>query len=202
MVRFRPRVNNVILEMQSFFGFNNTLKGLYAEVFLPIVYTNWDLNMRECIINEGKNDYAPGYFNPEGVKRNNLLDGFIQYMSGYRLPNIANLTFQPLCFGKMSACSLRATHCAELRANLGYDYFIHDLHHVGLKMQLAAPLGNRPQSLYLFEPIVGNQRHWELGIGFTAHALVWDNPAEEERVEEEYFNFFVIILTIFLEFIN
>ena len=52
MVRFRPRVNNVILEMQSFFGFNNTLKGLYAEVFLPIVYTNWDLNMRECILNE------------------------------------------------------------------------------------------------------------------------------------------------------
>ena len=43
IVRFRPRVNNVIVEGQSFWGFNNVVKGLYAEMFLPLVYTNWDL---------------------------------------------------------------------------------------------------------------------------------------------------------------
>lgn len=190
MVRFRPRVNNVIFEMQSFFGFNNVIKGLYAELFLPIVYTNWDLNMREAVIDPGTNGYAPGYFNAQGVNRTDLLNGFMQYISGYSIPNINNLTFQPLRFGKMSPCSQRATHCAELRANLGYDFFIQDMHHVGIKMQVAAPLGNRPKALYLFEPIVGNQHHWELGVGFTSHALVWDNEPQEERVDF-YINFLV-----------
>ena len=183
MVRFRPRVNNVIVELQSFFSCNNIKKGLYAELFLPVVYTNWDLNMREALIEEGENNYAPGYFNMSGVNRENLLNGFMQYISGCTVANIAHLTFHPLQFGKMSPCSLRAVHCAELRANVGYDHFIQDIHHIGIKMQIAAPLGNRPKGMYLFEPIVGNQHHWELGIGATAHALVWSNEAEEERVD-------------------
>lgn len=183
MVCFRPRVNNVVVEMQSFFGFNNVVKGLYAELFLPIVYTNWDMNMKEAIIDPGKNGYAPGYFNPEGVDHDDLLGGFMQYISGCRVPTISNVTFHPLHFGKMSPCSQRAIHCAELRANLGYDHFIQDLHHVGIKMQLAAPCGNRPQGIYLFEPIIGNQHHWELGLGVTAHAVVWSNPAQEEHVD-------------------
>lgn len=190
MVRFRPRVNNVVIELQSFFSCNSTKKGLYAELFLPIVYTNWDLNIREALINEGENGYAPGYFNPEGVSRDNLLDGFMQYISGYATPNIDNLIFHPLQFGKMSPCSLRAIHCAELRGNLGYDHFIEDIHHIGIKMQVAAPLGNRPNAVYLFEPVVGNQHHWELGMGATAHALVWDNEIEEERVDF-FMNFIV-----------
>lgn len=183
IVKFRPRVNNVILELQSFFGFNHLKKGLYAEVFLPIVYTNWDLNIKEMVINRGENGYAPGYFNTNGVTRTNLIDNFIHYISGCSVPHINDLTFHPLRNGKMSLCSQRAIHCAELRGNLGYDHFIHNMHHVGIKMQLAAPFGNRPRGIYLFEPIVGNQHHWELGIGGTAHALMWDNPATDEKVD-------------------
>ncbi|HLC07456.1 MAG TPA: hypothetical protein VJJ26_04690 [Candidatus Babeliales bacterium] len=183
VVRFRPRVNNVIVEMQSFFGFNHAKKGLYAELFLPLVYTNWDLNMKECVTNPGENGYAPGYFNESGVDNTDLLKQFTQYISGCSVPIISGLTFHPLIYGKMSPCQQRAVHCAELRANLGYDHFIHDLHHIGVKMQVAAPLGNRPKGIYLFEPIVGNQHHWELGIGTTVHTLVWDNPETDEKVD-------------------
>ncbi len=183
LVHFRPRVNNVIVELQTFFGFNNLKKGLYAELFFPVVYTNWDLNMQEIVINPGTNGYVPGYFNTQGVDHDHLVTKFTQYISGCRVPDIAGLTFQPLQQGKMAKHSLRATHAAELRGNLGYDHFIHDLHHVGVKIQVAAPLGNKPQGIYLFEPIVGNQHHWELGLGVTAHAVMWDNPAHEEKVD-------------------
>ena len=182
-VRFRPRVNNVIVETQSFFGFNNIKKGLYAELFLPIVYTNWDLNIKETVINSGTNDYVPGYFNPSGVDRSDLVAKFSHYISGCVIPNINGLTFQPLTHGKMSLHSRRAVHFAELRINLGYDHFIHDEHHVGLKTQLAIPLGNRPNGEFLFEPIVGNQHHYELGIGVTAHTVAWENSATEEKID-------------------
>jgi hypothetical protein len=183
IVRFRPRVSNVIVEIQSFFGCNTIKKGLYAELLLPIVYTNWDLNIKETIIDSGINDYAPGYFNPDGVERSNLLHSYSNYISGCATPSITSLTFQPLMHGKMSPCSQRLVHCAELRTNVGYDHFIHDTHHVGLKMQFAIPLGNRPHGNYLFEPIVGNQHHYELGIGVTAHGVPWDNPTEEEQID-------------------
>jgi len=183
IVRFRPRVNNVIVEAQSFFGFNALKKGLYAELFLPIVYTNWDLNIRECITDIGKNNYAPGYFSPQEVENENLLSSFSSYISGFATPTIDNLLFYPLTFGKMSLCALRSVHCAELRINLGYDHFIHNIHHIGGKIQLAAPLGNRPEACYLFEPIVGNQHHWELGLGLTAHARVWENIITNEKVD-------------------
>ena len=182
-VRFRPRVNNVVIEAQSFFGFNELKKGLYAELFLPVVYTNWDLNIKECIENSGENDYNPGYFNADGVTRDNLLHAFSHYISGCAIPQINGTTFQPLINGKMSLRSQRTVHCAELRANLGYDHFIHDMHHVGIKMQLAAPLGNRPKAQYLFEPIVGNQHHWELGLGITTHAVVWECHETDEKVD-------------------
>src|SRR5262249_23061127 len=121
IVRFRPRVNNVIVEAQSFWGFNNVIKGLYAELFLPLVYTNCDLNIREAVINRGVNGYAPGYFNPDGVARSDLLSFFSNYISGHRLPHISDLIFDPLTHGKMNLCSRRAVHFAELRTNLGYD---------------------------------------------------------------------------------
>jgi hypothetical protein len=183
VVRFRPRVNNLIVEAQSFWGFNNIVKGLYAEMFLPLVYTNWKLDIGEAVIEPGVNGYAPGYFNPNGVERSDLLKCFSHYIGGYCLPNISDLTFQPLTHGKMSPCSRRAVHCAELRTNLGYDWFIHDLHHVGIKTQLAIPLGNRPQGEFLFEPIVGNGHHYELGIGITAHTCAWENSTKDARVD-------------------
>ena len=183
IVHFRPRVNNIIVEMQSFFAFNAVIKGLYAELFLPIVHTNWDLNMREAVLDPGTNDYVPGYFNAAGVDRDDLLNAFSCYISGKKIPTIPDTTFHPLTTGIMNLKSLSATHCAELRANLGYDHFIQEMHHVGIKMQLAAPLGNRPHARYLFEPIVGNQHHWELGLGATAHALVFENSATDEKVD-------------------
>src|SRR5579863_560482 len=182
-VRFRPRVNNVIVEIQSFFGFNNRRKGLYAEIFLPLVYTNWELNVKETVINAGENGYVPGYFNQSGVNNKDLLSNFSSYISGYDTPRINGLTFQPLTHGKMALRSQRTVHCAELRANLGYDHFIHDEHHVGVKMQLALPLGNRPRGEFLFEPIVGNQHHYELGIGVTAHAVAWENSDTDEKID-------------------
>jgi len=183
IVRFRPRVSNVIIEAQSFFGFNTIKKGLYAELFLPIVYTNWDLNIKEKIQNSGENGYAPGYFNANGVDNKDLLSAFTCFISGNQTPQITNTTFHHLNHGKMKPKSLRAVHCAELRMNIGYDHFIHTMHHVGIKMQLAAPLGNRPHAEYLFEPIVGNQHHWELGLGITAHAVVWENYITDEKVD-------------------
>jgi len=183
VVRFRPRVNNFIFDMHAFFGLNNITPGLYLRIELPLVYANWDLNMKECIQEYGTTPYTPGYFNATGIEREKLSHSFSEFISGCRAPEADNLTFYPLTHAKMNFKSQRLFHTAELTATLGYDYFINDYHHVGCALQVAAPCGNIPNGEFLFEPIIGNGHHWELGGEIAAHFRTWTSPDEEEFTE-------------------
>src|SRR5690606_14764493 len=71
----------------------------------------------------------------------------------------------------------------ELRAYLGYDFFIKDYHHFGIKIEGAAPCGNRQKGEFLFEPFVGNGHHWECGAGCTGHFFAWERETTQERLD-------------------
>ena len=61
----------------------------------------------------------------------------------------------------------------------GYNVVADDLSHIGFEARLCAPTGNSSKSLFLFEPIIGNGRHWEAGIGFTGHWVVWEKDIDK-----------------------
>ena len=182
-VRFRPRVNNYIIDGQAFFGLNNIKKGLYLLFDIPFVYTNSDINIQELVTQPGTNGYDPGYYNATGVDRENLLTCFTQFISGSAIPTINGLQFQPLNNAKMDPKSRRKIGFAELRAAIGYDHFINEIHHVGCSLIAAAPCGNRPKAEFLFEPMCGNGHHWELGVGLSAHACTWEKIDTNERTD-------------------
>ena len=41
-----------------------------------------------------------------------------------------------------------------------------------LNIRGSIPAGTRSKAIYLFEPIIGNGHHAELGVGFTGHLLI------------------------------
>jgi hypothetical protein len=182
-VRFRPRVNNYIVDTQLFFGLNNLRRGLFLQIEFPFIYTNSDLNIREAVTQPGTNNADPGYYNSNGIDRTNLLSCFKEFISGNNVPHADNLTFQPLMNAKMSCHSKRKMGFAELRATLGHDHYIKDIHHLGYGLHIAAPCGNRPRGEFLFEPMVGNGHHWELGVELSAHWLTWENPETDAKTE-------------------
>lgn len=187
IVKFRPRVNNVIFDSAAFLELNWITHGLYLRFDLPLVYANWDLNMKEIIDKPGINNYTPGYFNATGIERESLLPSFSEFISGCSSPITQDLIFQPLLYAKMTPQSHHLTRCAELTTTLGYDYFIGNYHHVGLGLQIAAPCGNRPKGEFLFEPIIGNGHHWECGAEISAHCRTWTHETEE-KFTELFFN--------------
>jgi hypothetical protein len=107
---------------------------------------------------------------------------------------LGDITWQSLCCSKISpecGCDgqgLSRNGFGELRFVLGYN-FVNDEagdYHAGLGIYAAAPTGTRVGSQdecnsngrYLFEPIVGNGKHWELGAQVTAHHIGWRNEDE------------------------
>jgi hypothetical protein len=51
--------------------------------------------------------------------------------------------------------------------------------HLGILLKVVAPTGNKPKGRYIFEPIVGNRGHWELGVGVSTHMTLWSNIHDE-----------------------
>jgi hypothetical protein len=102
---------------------------------------------------------------------------------------LSDITWQSLCCSKISpecgceGAGLTRNGFGEIRFVLGYD-FANDVdgdYHAGIGLYAAAPTGTRVGSQddcndkgrYLFEPIVGNGKHWELGAQITAHSIFW-----------------------------
>lgn len=183
IVRFRPRVNNFIFDAHAYLGLNNITPGLYLRLELPLVYANWDLNMKEYIQEPGTLPYTPGYFNTDGIERTKLLHSFSEFISGCTSPHVDNLTFYPLTYAKMDFNSRRLLHTAELTTTLGYDHYFNGYHHMGYALQVAAPCGNTPRGDYLFNPIIGNGHHWEFGGEISAHFRTWTSPDEAAFTE-------------------
>jgi len=52
---------------------------------------------------------------------------------------------------------------------VGWNFLACDDYHVGIYARGVAPTGSRPKGCWIFEPVVGNGKHWEAGGGLSAH---------------------------------
>jgi hypothetical protein len=108
-----------------------------------------------------------------------------------------NITWNSLCCSKISpecGCDgqgLSRNGFGELRFVLGYNFLNDEAgdYHLGLGAYVAAPTGTRvgdedcgntSKGRYLFQPIVGNGKHWEVGGQVTAHQVWWRSEDEEK----------------------
>lgn len=191
-VRFTPRIENFLVDLNLYVGLDTYIEGLYFRIHTPICYTRWNLNFCENIINPGENAYDVGYFDNQftptnfsdptvhGLSRSSLLSSFEQYAcAGDSIADTELITYQGLNRARMSSKNLTKTRLAEITAALGWNFWTGDCYHVGLNIRGAAPTGNSPRGCWLFEPIVGNGHHWELGAGLTAHWCWWTNQDED-----------------------
>jgi len=95
-----------------------------------------------------------------------------------------SIVFEPLNYARWAGCEcspLTKNGVADWRFTLGYNAYQSEKFHVGFGITGAAPTGNRPHGEYLFEPVIGNGNHWELGGQFTSHYRFWQSEDEEKH---------------------
>ncbi len=186
-VTFKPQIDTFLVDFNMYLGLDEWLQGMYFRIHAPVVYTRWDLNMCECIESRGEYNHLPGYFDPTlevvgtetvGILRENLVSDFTSFIRGCGTINDPDITFNPLCNAKMDCCHHKQAGLSDIQAALGWNFLLDECYHAGFNIRGAMPTGNRPYGEYLFEPIIGNGKHWELGVGFTGHWDFWTSCDE------------------------
>lgn len=174
-VTFDPRIRNVIVAFNAFIGFNSWLPGLYLTIQAPYVNTRWELRPCETIFESGADiPYPTGYMDEDAIFAPNC--SFVNALScGQTFGQVD----QPIRSGKFGGLQTK-NGLSDLQVALGYDFILRERGYAGLNLRFAAPTGNRPNGKFLFEPIVGNGKHWELGVGFNGGLLLWEKDGEQE----------------------
>ncbi|MDR3551074.1 MAG: hypothetical protein P4L31_06700, partial [Candidatus Babeliales bacterium] len=174
-VHFTPRISNYIVDFDLYCGLENA----FFRVHAPLVHTMWALNPKECIINEGVLPFPASYMAQEAVPRSELPLNAVTAMAG-------GVTFgdmhTPLAYGKIAPNGKSKTALSDMQLALGWNFINCPKTHSGFAIRASLPFGNAPKGKYLFEPIVGNSGHYELGLGFTSHVRLWECDENDQAV--------------------
>lgn len=176
-VNFKPVIDNILLDINFYVSLDNWTPGLYFDFYAPLVHSRWDLGFCETIELKGTNTQAPGYFSPATMQRNQLFNSFQDFTSGDIVQPFTQtvagvsfpMAFQRLLNARMNSSRLNQTRLADIRVDFGYNPIRNEDYHFGAALYTSLPTGNRPEGEYLFDPIIGNGHHWELGGHTNAH---------------------------------
>ena len=191
-ITFKPKVQNFMVDFNYYQGLDKWAEGLYFRIHTPLTYTRWHLNYCEKVLEEGDNRAAVGYYNSAvvfdpatttsyGLARTDLVDTFEDYVSNCKTINSTDtITYNPLNSARWAKCTKTKTGLAEITAAFGWNFVRRENFLLGLNIRAAAPTGNRPHGAYIFEPMVGNGKHWELGGGLNMW-WTWWRSCDENR---------------------
>ncbi len=183
-VSINPRIQNFLVDFFAYLGMDEWVEGMYAWIQFPVTWSKWDIGFCEKVKEEGTLPYLAGYFSPNVINRNSMLQNFSEFASG------KNITIQPQDFINITFDSLRCakicgtdsvTAVSEVRFAVGWNFLLCEDYHLGFNLQASAPTGNKPHESFLFHPQNGNDHHWELGVGIDAHYIFWRNEGEERH---------------------
>lgn len=176
-VCFSPFISNVIFDLDWYMGFDSCLEGLYFQMHAPVVHSNWDLRMREFMINPSSQFDPAGYISAVRVDRAELPDNVTAAFNGVAVGDIQD----SLLYGRINGQQV-LNRVSDIQLMLGWDFWQRDWFCLGAFIRGTVPTGTRMNGVYLFEPIIGNQRHAGLGGGLYGNVTVWNGCNDTESI--------------------
>lgn len=147
---------------------------------LPIVWKQSTMDLSELIFAQGRDvPFPAGYMTTDALAA--PFFSFKEAMQGSAgFGDVERLRFGKIACGKLPQFNLADVHLVG-----GWNCITRENGHFGITAHLIIPTGTHPTAEFLFEPIIGNGHHWECGLGFTGHTLLWQRGIDQE------FNFVV-----------
>lgn len=82
---FSPSISTIILDINAYFNLDMIFDGLSARIYIPFLYTQWNLGVREKI-NSNSGIIDGGRFSPDIIENDNLFTHALSFFSGYTPP--------------------------------------------------------------------------------------------------------------------
>jgi len=138
---------------------------------LPIVHTRWQLNVLD------RNNVAGDTVYPT--------DLFGETSDGGDVPVVFNDLKAALlggAFGDVPALKYgkiggrrELTGVADFRFDIGYDWIRREKWHFATSFDFIAPVGTCPSAEFVFSPVIGEYKRWQLGGTVNAAYNAWNN---------------------------
>lgn len=178
-VSLNPKVRNVIVDLDFYWNIDCWVEGFNLHLNVPVVASRWELNPCETVIDEGTANYPAGYMSNAFIAHDDLLKGALDVLSyGQTIGDI----LYPLQYGRLAPCAQQVTTVADILVALGYTFVRHRSGLFGANFQVIVPTGTRSNACTLFEPQVGNGRHWAIGLGLAARYDICDNASRDLKI--------------------
>ena len=171
-IHFCPSIENFIVDLGFYLGLDAWVQGLYFRAHAPFVHARWKLGATQVRNNENgagnrKPTFAPCFVGEESDQAAQTIE---QALSG-------NFLFGDLktrwCAGKFDFCKRTKNGLADIDLILGYNFINDDCYHLGFYAQAVIPTAKKRKNEFVFDPLIGNGRHFELGAGISAHTVLW-----------------------------
>ena len=185
-LHFKPEVINALVDFSFYIGMDELIPGLYFSIHAPFAWQETNLNFCETGIT-GSATHDAGYFAQTIIPSANLLQSVSEFGDGVSPENIITPSgttfFTGLKYALFDSCAHSRAGVSDLQAVLGWNYMPCADYHIGAGVRVCAPTGSRIDGVHLFEPVIGNGKHWEIGAQITAHALLWENECQDHMLE-------------------
>jgi hypothetical protein len=170
-VKLEPVLQNMLAD----FRFHAGYKRWYFHVHAPVVWAKNEIGITECISNDGLDmPFDPLYMAPDAVTP--VVSSFCQAISNGA---VYGEVTEPLRFAKIGSPKA-ITKLSEIQLACGYIFLERPNGWLSANVRGSIPTGTRPNGEFLFEPIVGNGHHGELGMGLYGQGLLWEKDGDKQ----------------------
>ncbi len=172
-VHVSPHISDVVVDFNLFQAFDAKIPGFFIMFHVPVVHTKWNLYMKESAIKPGAAFFPAGYMSDARINASDLPQSVTQALQGrIKFGDMQD----PLLYGKIDGRQ-ESNRVAEVQGTIGYNYNA-PWYHAGVSFRVGAPTGTITNAEFLFEEIVGNRHHWDVGVGLSGHVNMWENKKE------------------------
>jgi hypothetical protein len=179
-ISFEPVIQNFNTDLSLYWGMDEWVQGVFLRIHTPLTWTKWDLGAKFTTSDTGT--VAPI---PNG-HTTTYLDNAEKFFCKKEAEATDAYTPTALFCSRFCGCSCddnkTKTRLADIQMDLGWNFLLDQDYNLGLFARVVIPTGNKVKGEWLFEPIVGNGHHWELGGGVTGSCVCWRNKDESKHL--------------------
>ena len=164
-ISFKPKREVYGMQFAYMIDLHRWLKHFYFVMSSPVINVKHRTGFKETITTPGTTTTHSG---PQSVQA---------FLRGDRLTSDFA---QSLMYGKIDG-NQSESGMADTELKFGYIAYEKKQAKIAVNIGCTVPTGNRPEGVYMFEPVVGNGHHWALGGGFESSIRLWHGADEDTK---------------------